>query len=177
MTTERPYNPESIDDRRILAESMTAMIVNAKFKLVSGSATEDVYEFPIEKVPGAKVKVFTSVFHGLAREKDADAIRVAMVFTAPDGKSEKTLVDDARVFRTGTIEGITGRTLSRMRAVFTGLQGRIKEGLVCRRCGAPLFDTKKGTKACAALCFTKLDKPEPATLHSTHRGLGPHSDH
>ena len=146
------YCPEALEDRQQLATSLEAMFSTAGFVKVSGETTEDVYERQVPQVPGARIVVFSSVYHGSARGNGADAIRVAVLYRRKDGV-DRSLVSEGRVNRTGTVEGITSRTLDRMRSAYTGLRDRTTRGLTCRKCGAPLHLSKRGHEVCAETCW------------------------
>lgn len=153
---DRPYNPTDAADRKALAEAMVAMLEKAKFKLVSGSSTEDIYEFDCaSKAPGCKVKVFTSIFRGEAREVGADAVRVVGTYTRSDARNQG-LADETRVNRTGTIEGVTARCLERMRSVYSSVVTSSR----CAKCGAPMFKSRKGNLVCAETCWAPKNTTE-----------------
>lgn len=148
------YDPSSPADRRALAVSLNAMLVNAGFVKQEVEYTEDVYEREVPQVPGARIVVFSSISRGEARELGADAIRVIVLFRRKDG-SDRPLIKEGRVFRTGTIDKITARTLERMRDAFSDLRTRERSGFRCKHCSAPLFVSRNGKDVCAETCWAK----------------------
>ena len=147
------YDPESLVDRKILAQNLQQMFTTAGFVLKTGrDTTEDIYERDVPEVPGVRIVVFSSIYHGAVRAIGTDAIRVAIVFTRRDGE-DRFLLSETRVHRTGTIEGIVDRTLQRMRASFVGFRDRQRQGLYCKFCNAPFFKSKRGHEVCANTCW------------------------
>lgn len=114
------------------------------------SRGEDIYAR--EVTPGIEVRVFTSVVNGSARGCGKDSIRVAAVYKTSDGKT-RGLVKNRRVHRTGNIDDIVERTVSRMRDVWR----KAARSERCH-CGAPKFVTKKGNLCCAEICWLPVVK-------------------
>lgn len=101
---------------------------------------------------GMAVVVYSSIdwTEGRVRGNGKDAIRVAGVYTASDGKT-RGVCKDTRVNRTGTVDAIVNRMMSRGAAVWT----KVGETPRCRCCGAPTFIAKSGNAVCAEICWTK----------------------
>lgn len=148
------YNPKSPADRKLLAEKLEALFARSNFVRVSGDTTEDVYEYAIPQIRGARIAVFSSVFRGEARELGADAIRIVAIYRRHDGQ-DKILSSETRVNRTGEVENIVGRVHERMRSTYGALRDRHNNGMQCRNCGAPLFTSAKGNEVCAETCWVK----------------------
>ncbi len=145
----KTYSPDSSQDRRDLAASMKAMLVKAGFKLENPtSVMEERYSF---QTPNAQIRVvvYSTIVNGVCRENGKDAIRVVAVYTARDG-SERGIAKETRINRTGTIEGITERTLERMRSIY-----KTSFKPVLCHCGAPKFTSKAKNLVCAELCWVK----------------------
>jgi hypothetical protein len=148
------YNPKSPADRKALAEKLEALFARSKFVKVSDGSTEDVYEFAIPQIRGARIVVFSSIFNGAVRDLGADAIRVAVLYRRKDGK-DQSLSSETRVHRTGEINKIVARTYERMRSSYVALKDRHNNAMRCHSCGAPLFTSSKGNEVCAETCWVK----------------------
>jgi len=140
------YEPTSPESRRLLGESLVARVLKAGF-VEEPRHGERV--FWREVTPGIRVMVWSSVVGGSARPVAEDAIRVSAVYRAADGK-ERGIVKVTRVNRVGEVEAIVERVIVRMREAWD----RSRKVERCH-CGAPKFETKKKTLACAALCWTR----------------------
>ncbi len=165
--TDRPYDPEQPFDRASLAVELVTRLEAAGFTHATERRHgERVYTRAVdfkhpdtgERVPldGVTVEVFTTVVavgHAIeVRALGKDAIRVVAVFRHTDehGKTKRRgLVKEARVFRTGTIEGIVDRSITRARKVWA----KVLDRPCCRDCGCTTFESRKGNDVCARVCF------------------------
>lgn len=139
------YNPENAEDRKELAFKLINTLQQKNF-IEEPSFGERVFSFSVS--PQKKVLIYTSVVHGEVRNLAKDAIHITGVYIAKDGK-QRGLVKNTRVYRTGQISDIVKRTLERARKTF--LQLKTVEN--CKRCGSPMFLSKKDNLCCAELCF------------------------
>ncbi len=147
------YNPEACEDRVHLATSLERTFQKANFSQIDKpGCSEKVFAFSVEQIPNVFIYVYSTIVGEQVRSVGADAIRVTVVYKRKDAQ-EMQLFAATRVFRTGEIDAICERTLSRMREAFATLRERSRNQLTCKRCSAPLFDTKKNTMACAATCW------------------------
>ena len=145
------YDPNRSEDRRRLAADMIDALVTAGFApLATAPHGERVFTRAV--APDLDVSVWTSIVGSEARACGTDAIRVALVYSAP-GEERRGVARDVRVHRTGTIPRILARLEGRI-ARTAALAGEIPR---CRECGAPTFESSKGARVCAALCW----KPRP----------------
>ncbi|MBQ73379.1 MAG: hypothetical protein CMJ67_10790 [Planctomycetaceae bacterium] len=172
------YNPNSLTDRRNLANAICARLTECGFTPVTRKGTKEaIYSRPVDGTDGTiKVLVYTSVVPvrgGFAvRKEGKDAIRVCAVYTSKDGKERGIARADKRVNRTGTVEATVERTYQRMRDVY-------KTAATCERChcGAPKFKSKKGNEVCADLCFlsdSERNRPAPSRPRRSYgRGYRP----
>ena len=148
------YDPNRSEDRRRLAAGMIDALVDAGFApLATAPHGERVFTRAV--APDLDVSVWTSIEGIEARACGTDAIRVALVYSAP-GKERRGVARDVRVHRTGTVPRILARLEGRI-ARTAALAGEIPR---CRECGAPTFESSKGARVCAALCWKS--KPEVA---------------
>ena len=146
------YNPESLADRKLLATELEAMFAKANFTLIDKQGcSEKVFAFATQ-IPNVSIYAYSTIDGDTVRALGDDAIRITVVYKRADDK-EMQLFKAVRVFRTGQIEDIVGRTLDKLRGAFTNFRARHRDGLSCKRCSAPLFDTKAGKLACAATCW------------------------
>lgn len=150
------YNPENLAHRQLLATMLEVMLIGANFVKRENATkdTEDIYEFPIPQVPGARVVVFTTIRHRAVRGDGEDAIRVGVIYGRKDG-ADKFILSEKRVNRTGTVEAITQRTLDRMRDAFKLFRDSCRTQGMCQDCGAPKFKSKAGNWVCANTCWVK----------------------
>ena len=144
------YDPNRSEDRRRLAADMIDNLTAAGFALLVTPYAERVFTRAV--TPDLDVSVWTSIVGSEARACGTDAIRVALVYSAP-GEERRGVARDVRVHRTGTIPRILARLEGRI-ARTAALAGEIPR---CRECGAPTFESSKGARVCAALCW----KPRP----------------
>ena len=151
------YDPEDAQQRQLLAETMSRRLEKAGFRLLPRRGVqEDVYVFDHLKAPGFQVKVYTSIQGGRVRSKDADAIRVCLVYAdeaSRKGGEGRTIgiSSECRVVRRGEIEAIVERTLERARDAYR----RVSETERCRACGAPMATSKAGKLYCAERCWLR----------------------
>jgi len=160
-TTMTKYNPESRSDRRELATSLRALMTRSLFTEVSIPGTnEQVFARDVPETDGKiRVLVYSTIERDEARKCGKDAIRVAAVYRSRDGRERGIASGEKRVNRTGTIDAINDRVISRMRDAWRAVLTRTK----CH-CGAPQFKSKVrtdkrtgrksgGNLVCADLCW------------------------
>ena len=165
------YDPFNPTHRRILATDIVAALDKAGFVDETHEhpkTKERVFSRVVSTSPAIRVLVYTSIVEGSVRPEATDAIRVCAVYTREDGQDRGIISarndkrSTGRVNRTGTVEGVVGRMLDRMREVWVAG----KQPCTCRDCGAPTFKTKarKATKyrpakpsriVCADACWTR----------------------
>lgn len=155
--TETRYDPTSLNSRMLLAQHVLQVCLQAGFveeAVESRGIKERVFYRGVDPSPGIRVRVFTTIEDdgtaACVREAGDDAIKVCAVYRSAD-RVDRGIVAITRINRVGTIEGICDRLLTRMRAVY---RQSISPGK-CKKCGAPLFKSKKKNMVCADLCFTK----------------------
>lgn len=149
MEKELAYNPDDIAHRTCLATELHTMLSTSGFAKLDGHG-EDVYEY--KAVGGVCILVYSSIVGEAVRGDGEDAIRVAAIYRRKDGQV-RGLFKDTRVNRTGEIHKIVDRTKERMRGAYVAVRDRLKSGLVCNYCGAPLFTAKSGKDTCAETCW------------------------
>ena len=143
------YNPRDPRHRWVLARELLDMLFQAGFmeEFRGGrDFQERIFYRPVDDK--IRLRVFTSIVHeDEVRRVGRDAIRVCAVYRSRGG--DRGIVSQTRVHRSGTIESIVGRVLSRMRKCWRACShiGR------CHTCGAALFRSKKGHLVCAELCW------------------------
>lgn len=142
-----PYNPQSLEDRRSLGQSLISTLSEKGFILSNPNvAGESIYNFPLKRngtENGFKIVIYTSIVNGVARGEGEDAIRVTLEWQ--DTPISKT----TRVNRTGEIVEIVERTLQRGRDLIKSLPNVS----YCKFCGAPRATSKAGNLYCAARCW------------------------
>lgn len=134
-------------DLGAIGSVVISTLASKGFQEVSVGRGERIFKMDIPNTRIA-VTVYTSVVGNSARQKGADAIRVAALYTMKNGKT-RGLVKETRVNRVGTPEEIAERMLERARSVWKSA----KTGCRCERCGAPKFKSKKGNAVCAEACW------------------------
>jgi hypothetical protein len=144
------YDPNRAADRHLLAAELIDNLTAAGFAPLITPHAERVFTRAV--APDLDVSVWTSIEGIEARACGTDAIRVALVYSAP-GEARRGVVRDVRVHRTGTIPRILARLEGRITRT-AALAGEIPR---CRECGAPTFESSKGARVCAAHCW----KPRP----------------
>lgn len=166
------FNNQNPSDRAYLANSIISLMEKSKFAEVFIEGTKElVFELPVAGVPNMRVRVYTTIVNEGNRKEvrkiGTDAVRVITVYKAErDGKERALAKANHKVYRTGKIESISERIITRMRECY-------KVGLtnpnVCRSCGAPTFASKqkrkkingkmvvvkKSNTVCAELCWLK----------------------
>ena len=95
----------------------------------SFGGTEIVYCFAHQKNPKLMVKVFTSISEGQTQARDCgkDAIRILTVYENKNTGKSFAVWKGARVYRTGTVEGVLERMLERCREAYQAATDKIKE--------------------------------------------------
>lgn len=148
------YDPNRAEDRRRLAAELIDNLTAAGFAPLVTPHAERVFTRAV--APDLDVSVWTSIVGSEARACGTDAIRVALVYSAP-GEARRGVARDVRVHRTGTIPRILARLEGRI-ARTAALAGEIPR---CRECGAPTFESRAGARVCVALCWSAR-RPEVA---------------
>ena len=131
--------------RTELASEIMALMAKSKFKEIKITGTRElVYELPVAGVANMRVRVYTSIVHTgrvvEVRRAGSDAVRVITIYKAlRDGKERPLAKANHKVYRTGNIDSITDRILTRMRECYSvGLTNPC----VCKKCGSPTFKSK-----------------------------------
>jgi len=160
------YDPQSPSHRADLASALEALMGRSLFMQVEIKGTrEAVFARDMPNTEGRiRVMVYSTIEDGAVRKAGKDAIRVAAVYKARDGRLRGLAAGSTRINRTGTIDAITDRVLDRMR----GCWKAVKADTDRCHCGAPKFKTKKGRLVCADLCWLK-GRP---VRHSLRVGVG-----
>lgn len=111
---------------------------------------EIVYERANHRIPSLFVRVFTSAHVGQAKvaAKGRDAIRIVLVYKAPDGTT-KCVKKETRVFRVGETSEILSRIRERARELY-GMANYISSVPACSKCGAPCYYE---SRKCVAYCW------------------------
>jgi hypothetical protein len=143
------YNPRDPRHRWVLATGLLDMLAKAGFMeefLKDQRVQERVFYRPVNKK--IRVRVFTSIVNeDEVRRAGRDAIRVCAVYRS--NGTDRGIVSQTRTHRTGTIEAILDRVLTRMRECWKAC-ATVKR---CSQCNAPLFRSKQGNWVCAELCW------------------------
>lgn len=149
-TTATAYDPANTNDRRALAVAIHRALAGRGFEITGSKAQGGEVVYRRDAGDGVELKVYSSIdwAAGRCRPEGADAIRVCAVYTATDGKT-RGLDKETRVNRTGTVEGIVERMMTRGKAVWD----RAQDAPRCKCCGAPTFQSAKGNRVCAELCW------------------------
>ena len=156
------YDPTVPMLRQLLALSILGRLEEAGFvqeppkrKLVKPEMAEKIFSRIVgEATDGMKVMVYTTVIGDgdtmpyEVRLAGSDAIRVSAVYVTKDGET-RGLTSDKRVNRTGDIDDIVDRMVTRMRDAWRSC----KTGARCYSCNAPKFATKNGKQVCAEICW------------------------
>ena len=157
LKTNTKYSPESQSDRLTLGDKLIGNLM-ANFMLPYNIAGTEELVFKKDGFENTQVSLlcYTSVAKNSYGEYEArrigeDAIRVVGVYQASDSYTRYLARAHSRVNRTGTIEGIVERTLTRIEEV-----SRMCESPpCCPNCGAPAFLSKAGREVCAELCWKR----------------------
>jgi len=149
------YDPADRNDREALAAAIIALMEVSEFTEIHIPGTNERVFSRVVPHTDDKISlcVYTSIEGNACRRSGKDAIRVVAVYATLDGQS-RGLVKDKRVNRTGTIDAIRGRVLSRMRS----MREATKDLPYCH-CGAPQFISKAGNTVCADLCWKRSQRP------------------
>lgn len=107
------------------AAAIRERLAAAGFRLVEGTpGIEEVYERIHDRDPRYAVRVYSSLTRGSDEVRDVgqDAIRVVALFT--DSKFSwparvSPIFKSARVYRTGTVEGVLERMIDRAREAYS----------------------------------------------------------
>jgi hypothetical protein len=170
------YDPHFSFSREMLALSIVNKLEDSGFEEVAQPdkkrlksrarpttwQRERIYERKVDSKGLLKIKVYTTVTGGknnialTVRSNGKDAIRVCGTYQTRAGK-EQGVVSEKKVYRTGNIEEIVERMLTRMRQTWKSL----KTGDSCKNCGAPKFVSKAGNSVCAEICW-KSDEQKRA---------------
>jgi len=139
------FDNQNARSRVALANGIIALMTKSKFKEITIPGTHElVFELPVTGVNNMRVRVYTSINRignsVEVRTMGTDAIRVITMYKADrDGKERPLAKANHKVYRTGEIESITDRVVTRMRECYAvGLTNPC----VCRKCGAPTFKSK-----------------------------------
>lgn len=146
------YDPRNREHRRQLAEGIISTLEKAGFTEMKTDARtlERVYMYPLRNHPLISVRVYTGIVGDEVRQVGSDSIKVAVVYQ-PARRKSKGLRKAKRVYRTGQIEEIPQRMLSRMRECYR-LASEAAQ-CTCDNCGAPMFLSKKGNLVCSDICW------------------------
>lgn len=158
------YVPTSYDSRRALAFELTRVLHSHGFERREARLDEE--EVWAKNVNRFNVVVYTTVDHSTqtTRKVGKDAIRVCATYQTKNGEI-RGVTKESRVNRTGTIEAIISRMISRIELVTRKLD--TVERNACH-CGAPKFVSKNDNLVCAELCWTKKATSAPK-LSATDR--------
>jgi len=162
------YDPNVPMLRQLLALQILGKLEDAGFqeepptkKLDKPYMAERIYA-RVDGLPaGMKIQVYTTIIGDgdnvpiEVRSSGKDAIRVSAVYVTKDGKT-RGLSSDTRVNRTGNVEDICERMLTRMRKAWK----TCKTAEHCH-CGAPKFITKYKKLCCSEICW-KTDEEKRA---------------
>jgi hypothetical protein len=100
------------------AAAIRERLAAAGFHLLPAASGEEVYERSHDKDSRYIVKVYSSIQRGAlgVRGCGADAIRVVALLVTPN--KTYPLFKSARVYRTGTVEGVLERMIERAREAY-----------------------------------------------------------
>ncbi len=149
------YDPYNIEHRKALAQGIEQGLKKAGFKKLENQRGEDVYTFTHRKDPGLHLKVFTSIKDGQVRVKDADAIRVVMLYQQQRNKEKRVIpigkMPIVKRSPKSTVETLVKRVIDRAR------DGYVKMNKVdrCEKCRAPKATAKSKQQHCAERCWIK----------------------
>lgn len=112
---------------QIPAAAVRERLAAAGFELMEATGGEEVYLRVHDKDDRYAIKVYTSIQRGetTVRSRGADAIRVVALFQ-PQSKVYP-LFKSARVYRTGSVEGILNRMIERAREAYMRCNEHRKE--------------------------------------------------
>jgi len=143
------YNPKSRDHRKLLADKIKDKLKICGFNIEKTDYQELVYSREV-KGTNCKVLVFTSIGKQTdsVRMVGSDAIRVVSI-----DDNERGITKNKRVNRTGGVDDIVDRMYQRMRDSYGETLKNFK--IKCNKCGSNTFLSKKGSRVCSDLCWTK----------------------
>lgn len=109
------------------AAAIREKLMAAGFQLMDSASGEEVYLRIHDKDDRYAIKVYSSIQRGAseARKCGADAIRVVALFQ-PENKVYP-IFKSARVYRTGTVDGVLERVMGRARAAYARCNQHRKE--------------------------------------------------
>lgn len=143
------YDPNNSFHRKALALDLKATLLGLGLVPEERPGTRElVFGRPSSRLARTHLRVYTSIVDDEVRDIGSDSIKVCVTFDRTDGATRGVL-REARVFRTGQIEEIPGRLVSR-------IEGAIKELKAlpaCTRCGSPVLVAKTGKPYCADACW------------------------
>lgn len=151
------YDPNLAMHRRVLAQHILNVVLTAGFMEEdptgrNAAIKERVFYRGCDDTPNVRIQVWTTITgfddDATVRESGTDAIRVCAVYSTKKGL-ERGIVSTTRIHRTGTIEAICERLLTRMREVYR----KAARPQRCDKCGAPTFTSKNKNQVCAEICF------------------------
>jgi hypothetical protein len=164
MNTQQRYDGGCFRSRENLADELLALFARAEFTEVFIKGTKE--RLFAREVPGTEGKIRVVVYSTIegheVRRIAKDAIRVCALYKGRDGQERGIASGEKRVNRTGTIEAICDRVISRMRDCWKATKPHNHER--CPKCGAPMFkskvrkdkrtgQTRGGNLVCADLCW------------------------
>jgi len=160
------YNPESYESRVVLAELITAKLLEWGFGRIEIPGTRE-HVYARNCGVDLECRVYTTIDGKQVRAKAKDAIRVCLVYVG--GEKPRGCGKDRRVHRTGVVGEIVERVKERIDNVTKDIDR-------CRKCGTPTFRSKKGNDVCAAFCWkqdeaTKTEAPKGCRLSDDARKL------
>lgn len=110
----------------IPATAIRERLAAAGFELMEGASSEEVYLRVHDKDDRYAIKVYSSIQRGGAvRKRGADAIRVVALFQPQD--KIYPIFKSARVYRTGSVEGVLERMIERGRAAYARCNAHRRE--------------------------------------------------
>lgn len=141
------YNANSILDRHALAAQLLATLdAKGLIQYAGFGRGEIVYLYECAGEVAIKVYTGCTMIDGApcARAEGADAIRVAAVKRYAPGEDARGFIKAKRVNRTGTVDAIVGRTVSRLRMVWKEAKARHDSQ---RSGGIALVETPQGARS------------------------------
>jgi hypothetical protein len=160
------YDPRSNESRRLLTEELLALFERALFTEVFIPGTKErLFARDVPDTDGKiRVLVYSTIENGMARACGKDAIRVCALYRSRDGRERGIASGERRVNRTGTVEAICERVISRMRDCWKATKTASK----CH-CGAPQFRSKAKNLVCCDLCWKSEAEMRTSYRASTSR--------
>jgi len=112
---------------------------------------EVVYERECHRLPSLVIRVYTSAAVGSTKVKACgkDAIRVVLLYRAPESGTTYGVKKAKKILRTGTTEAILERMLDRAREMYA-FANRMNERGPCPKCGGPRY---YDSGSCVAKCW------------------------